>query len=385
MNYPVPTEIREIRGETSDRLKKKSQIDKHINLSKEGETHGLTAAVSAKAAKGLETKFVPLIDEGVMYDGGNAGSRIYIPKGELEIMLNKIPNDFVGIVNIGHEYFGSNPVMGHVGHYAKEDLKLEDMGNGRKRVMAKLHLKEEMNVVQDLKASSYDLALSVEMGYKIAGEVLTGEGDDAELVPLATDLSLSRIGIVGDGGNASSNETIKLNKGDFMANNQDNPIVDEPELETAADVVDETSKPEEAPAESSDNPKVEEEVATEVETPTEAPKEEAPAPEAEAETEEAPTADEVVAAAKKEVAASRVNTLATVIEGNPVAEAEHGRLVAERDHFKAEFAKLSTHYVELAKAGEIAPKSKTTVASKETDANSKSIYEQEIHSALGEE
>lgn len=408
VNIVKPTEIKDIRKETSMRKKKINKFNDQINLNKSDSVDSVVLAhkdnidVTAQVNEQgyISVAPVPLLDEGTMYDVSSA--RLYIPRGEIQALVDRIPDDYVGIVNNGHTSYFEDAVNGNIGYWTKEDLKIIDIKGDRKRLMAGIHLNASLNIVQDLKTQGNPLALSVEMMRQIKGFVETDEQSD---IPLVHNLELLRIGVVGDGGNASSNLTINLSKKEEESMSELDKKLDKANTEDVADEsaddatdAADTSTTEDSAAEdsntadaddaqeSNENENEETDTEAQADESTESTDESTDSEEStDSDNDELATAASVIEKAQKDVAA-KGTTLASLIKGNPVAEAELASVSKKADHYEKEFASLSVEYAKLlASTNGYMPSKSNVVASKKTDNAKTEKSESIMASAIYEE
>lgn len=219
------------------------------------------------SAKKDET--VRLLDEGmVVTAGGNPD--FYIMKGTMQAYYDSIPDDYEGSINLGHMSFATFPIL--LGKWTKKDLKIVDIGGGRKGLDVTLHLDEKNLLVKELKRAEYDLGVSAEFSYKYDEEATDSYG-----ILMVNEIFIHDFAIVGEAGNVNSSG-IKLKgenmefgnimkllgeKKDLSAINdlidqaledEKNLEVEEKEPEKELETTEEGEKAEEKPAEEDEKP-----------------------------------------------------------------------------------------------------------------------------------
>lgn len=161
------------------RLMRKRQYDEAIDLA---------------PAEGL---WVPLLDEGAVVDA-SGDVDFYIEKGVLRAFVDRIPDDFVGAIKMGHLDFASQfPIL--LGEWRKSDLRLVDLGGGRESLEVNIRLNEDLNIVQDLMKMPYTLAISAELHREF-----DEEWSERLRIPVVSSIWMENLGIVGDAGNVRS-------------------------------------------------------------------------------------------------------------------------------------------------------------------------------------
>lgn len=156
------------------------------------------------SAKKDET--VRLLDEGmVVTAAGNPD--FYIMKGTMQAYYDSVPDDYEGSINLGHMTFATFPIL--LGKWTKKDLKVVDIGGGRKGLDVTLHLDDKNLLVKELKRAEYDLGVSAEFSYKY-----DEEATDAYGILMVNEIFIHDFAIVGEAGNVNSSG-IKL-KGENM-------------------------------------------------------------------------------------------------------------------------------------------------------------------------
>lgn len=149
---------------------------------------------------------VRLLDEGMVV-AANGAPEFYIMKGTLQSYYDALPDDYEGSINLGHMSFASFPIL--LGKWTKNDLKLVDIGGGRKGLDIALRLDEESLLVKELRRADYDLGVSAEFTFKRNEEATEEYG-----LLMIDELFIWDFAIVGDAGNVNS-MGIQL-KGDSM-------------------------------------------------------------------------------------------------------------------------------------------------------------------------
>lgn len=156
---------------------------------------------------------VRLLDEGVVtYTDGSP--YMFIEKGTIEQYVSSLSSDFVGYITLGHMDMGAVPLV--LGTWTKEDLEVEDIGDGRKALNVVMRLDYRLSIVRDLARMPFDMAVSVEM--------YTGEDPDQKkaetlceeagyYIPCINQIDIIGFSIVGDGANVESNGITLSTKG----------------------------------------------------------------------------------------------------------------------------------------------------------------------------
>lgn len=140
--------------------------------------------------------WAPLLDEGAVVPGLDI--ELVIVKGTLQKYLDSIPDDFGGIITMGHLDFVSQfPLI--LGEWDKNDLRLVDLENGRKGLDVRMRLNTGLNIVQDLMSMPYTFGISARLHYH--EDVVLSERFN---VPVASHIWMDEFGIVGDAGNVRS-------------------------------------------------------------------------------------------------------------------------------------------------------------------------------------
>ena len=156
---------------------------------------------------------VRLLDEGVVtYSDGSP--YMFIEKGTIEKYVAGLSSDFVGYITLGHLDMSAIPLV--LGTWTREDLEIEDIGNGRKALNVNMRLDYSLSIVRDLAQMPFDMAVSVEMytgtdpDQKKAEELADEAG---YYVPCINDIDIIGFSVVGDGANVESNGITLSTKG----------------------------------------------------------------------------------------------------------------------------------------------------------------------------
>ncbi len=344
---PKPKFIEEIEKGRKKRIAKKKELDATSLLSKqalaERATETLVAVTSLSRTETLaidSNQVVPLLSEGTLWQEDFA--RAYIPRGEIAKMVEKLADDFVGGFNIGHTDYSYDPVNGWVGDWSKEDLTVVDADNDRQRVEISLSgLFTGMSVVRDLALSDRPLGLSVEITHDWDDFVELGDS----IVPVWTNLEIIGVAIVGSTGDPVNEASIKLNKEDDMS------------------LLGKKKKEELDAGTATQDPEVKEEVKVDED--------------ASENTEILETAEGAIAEVEEQAKEAEEEL---AVEALATAKSDLAKITSERDHYKAEFAKLKVHLSELAKSGIMVEK--TTLNLKKDQESSTSRYTELVYGEL---
>lgn len=195
MANPIPTEIKDIRKRYKNRVKRKDLFDSTVDLSaSQPQTPTMDILLASEAGEDRWR----LLDEGYIMD--TAGNPyLYVAKGVAQKIYNSVDKDFVGRVNLGHMPYSQFPFT--LGTWTKKDLKVVEMGNGRKALDVKLNVDDQSPFIQELRRTKAELGLSIEMPTTMDW---TDEGYGATGVPTVIDAKIDAFAIVGDAGNARS-------------------------------------------------------------------------------------------------------------------------------------------------------------------------------------
>lgn len=102
---------------------------------------------------------IRLLDEGmVTYADGSP--YFYIKKGVIANLVDKISDNYVGSINLGHMDFATFPFI--LGTWKKKDLVLVDIGDGRMALDVTPHFDHDSMFIKELKRLPYDIAVSAE-------------------------------------------------------------------------------------------------------------------------------------------------------------------------------------------------------------------------------
>lgn len=155
----VPTYVASIKDSLDRRKKGKAFYDNAITLSSVDKEKNY---VSVNLSSGyVENKPTRLIDEGaITYEGGN-DIRLYIKKGAVQAFYDSLSSDYVGYINLAHIDIASLPL--NLGTWTKDDLKVVDIGDGRKGLDVNVKLNRELHIVQDLLKQEIPLSISAEL------------------------------------------------------------------------------------------------------------------------------------------------------------------------------------------------------------------------------
>lgn len=161
------------------RLMRKRQYDEIVDLS---------------ASDGL---WIPLLDEGAIVDSSGEVD-FFIMRGTLRKFYDELSSDHVGVIKMGHLDFTSQfPIV--LGEWAKNDLRLVDIGNGRESLEVNVRLNTDLNIVQDLMKMPYTLGISAEVS-----RVFNESWSERLHIPVVEGIWMENFGIVGDPGNVRS-------------------------------------------------------------------------------------------------------------------------------------------------------------------------------------
>ena len=232
---------------TRKRKKTKRKMDALIGLSKTDEKNHRMELSASKME--LKDKSIRLLDEGFIdngfiikkgtlekfLEGKNENVRIWEMNEDGEWERSEVMNltdDFVGTVNLGHMDFASFPFI--IGEWSKEDLKLVDIGNGRKGLDVDLHLDKDSMFVKELKRQPYDIGVSAEFWYHVNEEDTQSVSEMlGYYIPVFDEVYINAYGLVGECGNVNSSG-LEL-KGEDMADKE--KLVDTLEVGEAEDLV----------------------------------------------------------------------------------------------------------------------------------------------------
>ncbi|MHC5215201.1 hypothetical protein ACYSNR_00930 [Enterococcus sp. LJL128] len=203
-------------------------------------------------------EFVRLLDEGsVLYGDGSV--RAYIKKGVLEDFYNSLDDDYVGVINIGHFPYAEFPFP--VGAWSKEDLRLVDIGDGRKGLDARMAIDEESIFIKELRRQHNTIGISAEFSYSIDDTVDEELLERLDWAPVIDKLTIHDFGIIGEPGNCNSTMVLNSeNKEDnmkdgivkklydkYFSKTEPEPHTTDPALEPEPVVVESVAEPEPNP------------------------------------------------------------------------------------------------------------------------------------------
>lgn len=139
---------------------------------------------------------VRLLDEGMVVRSDGSPD-FYIMKGTLQKFYDSLEDDYEGSINLGHMDFATFPIL--LGKWAKKDLSLVDIGNGRQGLDVNLRLDEDSLLVKELRRATYDLGVSAEFTFTRNEEATEEMG-----LLIIDSLRIWDFAIVGDAGNVNS-------------------------------------------------------------------------------------------------------------------------------------------------------------------------------------
>lgn len=158
------------------------------------------------SAKEPNVQTVRLLDEGAVM--GYNSPLFYIKKGTLAKYLRKLPNDYVGTINLGHMDFATFPFI--LGTWTKKDMHLVDIGDGRQALDVDLRLDEGNTFVQELRRAPYTVGVSAEFTYHV-----DEENTKKFNMEILDEVFIGNFAIVGECGNVNSSG-IRLSGGNEM-------------------------------------------------------------------------------------------------------------------------------------------------------------------------
>lgn len=341
---PKPKFIEEIEKGRKKRIDKKKELDATSLLSKQDLEKRSSERIELSALARTETlaidsnQVVPLLSEGTLWQDNWA--RAYIPRGEVSAMVNRLMSDFVGGFNIGHSEYIDDPARGWVGNWSKSDLTIQDIGDDRQAVSVSLAgLFEGMSVLNDLTVADRPLGLSIEITHDWGDFIDLGDS----VVPVWKNLEIVGIAIVGSTGDPMNEDTIKLNKEDKMS------LLDRKKKKEELDnQVDDTSEGDQTEETEEQKDQVEESDNLEGDATDDTTDQE----------EKLETAEDAIAEVEAEAKQEQENL---AVEQLAKVKEYLATVTAQRDHYKAEFAKLKVHLSELAKSGIMVEKTSLTL------------------------
>lgn len=182
--------------QTQARKRMKKDLDEIFEFSNNEKQSTLNHIVQLANNNLKEIGWVRLLDEGtVLY--GDGSIRSYIKRGALQAYYDSLEDDYIGYINIGHIDFSTLPIF--VGQWSKKDLRLVDLGEGRKALEVNMKVDESLSVIQDLQKMPYTIGISAEF-LANCDEELSYEYE----FPVIEELFIVGFGIVGDVGNVNS-------------------------------------------------------------------------------------------------------------------------------------------------------------------------------------
>lgn len=283
------------------------------------------------SAKKDET--VRLLDEGMVVTvGGNPD--FYIMKGTLQAYYDSIPDDYEGSINLGHMSFATFPIL--LGKWTKKDLKIVDIGGGRKGLDVTLHLDEKNLLVKELKRAEYDLGVSAEFSYKY-----DEEATDAYGILMVNEIFIHDFAIVGEAGNVNSSG-IKLKGENMEFGNIMKLLGEKKDLSAINDLIDQALEDEKNLEVEEKEPEKELETTEEEEKPAE--EEEKPAEEGEKEAEvtEEEEKEEFSLASVMEAINGLTEKVDDLSKENDTLKQKLSAKEQEEEKFVSNFKKLST-------------------------------------------
>ncbi|GHU63479.1 hypothetical protein FACS189418_6850 [Clostridia bacterium] len=150
---------------------------------------------------------VRLLDEGAVIDA-EGGIRCYIKKGTIDQYFSALSDQFIGTVDIGHLSFSTFPFI--VGEFSKQDLKVVDIGNGRKALDLYLHLDSDSVFIKELSRVNYTIGISAEFYYSV--DEIESEKNNFLVIDA---IDIFAVGLVGEAGNVNSGG-LKVKKNSFL-------------------------------------------------------------------------------------------------------------------------------------------------------------------------
>lgn len=194
-----PNLIQQILLRNKDRELAKKEYDSFLTLSAENNKKDKVIKLSSVSS---DSKTFRLLDEGMVVSS-DSYPLFYIKKGAIEEFYELLSDDYVGSVNIGHLDFATFPFL--VGQWAKKDLTIVDIGDGRKGLDVTPELDSESVFIKELKRAEYPIGISSEFGYELDWEATEEFG-----IEMIQSISIKDFAIVGEAGNVGSSN-INLN------------------------------------------------------------------------------------------------------------------------------------------------------------------------------
>ena len=183
-----------------------------------------------------------LLDEGaIVYADGSLDC--YIEKGTLQKYVDSLPENFKGYINLGHMPFSSVPF--YLGEWTKEDLSLEDIGDGRKALYVSPVIYRDSVFVRELAKRDYSVGISAEFYY--TGEYKADPVDTAghtQNTLCINGVNIDEFAIVGECGNVNSSG-IHLKGGEELKSLKElfakleAEVAEEEEIEVSEDEIEE--------------------------------------------------------------------------------------------------------------------------------------------------
>lgn len=201
---------KKIADNIANRANYKAEIDSKINLS----VNKLNGNLFSPGAILTKENTAIALSEGAVVDfASKEGIRFYLAKGAIQKAVDRfIEIDDEALVNVGHTQYSSNPYLGKIGIFNKEDLSINVKADGRSDLIIKLHLNDTHNVIKQLKKDNDVLSVSVEMQFDYDDYYYD---EDLEMF-IVKSFYLVGLGIVGNPANVNSYNQIKLSKGEDM-------------------------------------------------------------------------------------------------------------------------------------------------------------------------
>ena len=205
----VPTYVASIKDSLDRRKKGKAFYDNAITLSSvDKENHYVSVNLSSGY---VENKPTRLIDEGaITYEGGD-DIRLYIKKGAVQAFYDSLSSDYVGYINLAHIDITSLPL--NLGTWTKDDLKVVDIGDGRKGLDVNVKLNRELHIVQDLLKQEIPLSISAELR-----GTLDLESSFKFNAPFYNEIEIAGFSVVANPANVNSTGENLNSKGDSEMN-----------------------------------------------------------------------------------------------------------------------------------------------------------------------
>lgn len=203
-----PSIIKDVEKRYMNRKKRKALFDDTVELNVKQPETAICKMASKSSSKIGDS--VRLLDEGyVMYADGSPD--FYIKKGVIEKMYADLDPNYVGHINVGHADFASFPFP--IGTWTKKDLKVVDIGKGRKGLDVKLNLDKDSIFVKEMIRQDIPLGVSIEMYVKHdwSQETMSKTG-----VRTVEEADMFALAVVGEAANAGSGGINLKVEGDNM-------------------------------------------------------------------------------------------------------------------------------------------------------------------------